>query len=60
MLGIIYFVICLVMGRAIETLTRSVWEEAAQRLPNPFWLRGVLQLFCGTLCVTWLVYGVSY
>lgn len=48
------------MGRAIETLTRSVWEEAAQRLPNPFWLRGVLQLFCGTLCVTWLVYGVSY
>ena len=60
MLGFIYFVICLVVGRAIETLTRSAWEEAAKRLPNPVWLRGVLQLFCGTLCVTWLVYGVSY
>ena len=60
MLGVLYCVICLSVGRVFEEWTFPLWKATFRRIANPIWLRISFCLLSGTLCVTWLVYGISY
>ena len=59
MLGVLYCVICLSVGRVFEEWTFPLWKATFRRIANPIWLRISFGLLSGTLCVTWLVYGIS-